>query len=285
MESKSNLNLFTVSPMAKNLNLDPGETYEDTIIVTNPAASEQTFSYSVEAVAYTVDEADSASFTTETDRTLIKDWIEIENPTGTLEPNESKHIHFKITVPESAPGGGQYAALMVSSTEKQVSKDDVSVGNIYEIASIIYAKVKGEVTRGGEILENQVPGFATALPVKLKARISNQGNIHEIAKVRVEVREHFSGDVVYPPTANEGVIEEMIMPSSEHEAARDIDGLSQLGVYDVIQTVEYLGKTSENTQTLVVCPIWFIVLVVVAVIAVVGSIIGIVRHHRKRRAV
>ena len=109
--------------------------------------------------------------------------------------------------------------------------------NVFEMASLIYANIDGETTREGEILENYVPGFVTSTPIEVSATVKNDGYVHEIAKVALEVKSFFSPNTIYPTEGESGIIEEVIMPDTTLLINRNIDGISSLGIYNVTQTV------------------------------------------------
>lgn len=281
-----NSNMFTVTPMSHSVTLDAGDTYEGEIIVANPANAAQDFNYKVEASSYGVVGDDYvADLLTETERTQIAKWITIDNPTGVLKPNESVKIHYTVNVPENAPSGGQYAAILVSSDLDVKGSDSVSVNNVFEMASILYAKINGEMIHEGEIIGVSVPGFVTTTPITVSTTLRNDGNIHETARISLEVRSYFSADNIYPKVGEDGTLDEIIMPGTTRHVERDIDGISPLGIYDVLQTVNYMGKTDTIHQVVIACPIWFMALVFVTLVAIVTTIVVSVKKHRKKRRV
>lgn len=284
MDSSS---MFTVTPMSQRITLEAGETHEGYIIVANPANATEDFHYKVEVSAYNVmGEEYHADFLTETERSQIVKWITIENPKGVLAPNESVKVHYTVNVPVMAPAGGQYAAFMVSSDEnKETTGNGVSVNNIFEMASILYAKIDGEIIREGEILGGNVPGFVTSTPITVSATVKNDGNVHEAARIALEVRSYFSAGPIYPKPGEDGIIEEIIMPGTTRSIVRDIDGISPLGVYDVLQTVSYMGKSETTHQVVVACPIWFMALVLVTMVTIVMFIVFSVKRHHHRKQV
>lgn len=278
--------VFTVTPMSQRIDLKPGETYTGSITIVNPDNAKRDFSYKAEVSAYgVVGEEYNANFIESNDHTQITKWITIENPTGKVEPNGSTKINFTIRVPETAPAGGQYAAILVSSSDDQASSDGLAVKNIFEMASLIYAGIEGETTRKGEILDNNVPGFVTTTPIEVSAAVKNEGNVHEIAKVSLEVKSFFSPVAIYPAEGESGIVEEVIMPDTTRLISRNIDGISSLGIYDVTQTVNYMGTISTTHKIVVACPIWFLVLFILTVSAIIFSIVKSVKKYRHRKEV
>ena len=284
-EASGSESMFSISPMGQKLILEPGEVREGTIKVFTPADLEGKFMYRIEVAPYNVEGADyEADLSTQSARSQIVDWIKIEEPAGVLEANETKEIRYTITVPENAAGGGQYAAILVGSDEKNaMSGDGVNIKNIYQMASVIYARVNGETKRGGEISLNKIPGFITSSPMEVSVELTNDGNIHETAKIQLSVKNFLNGSVVYPGEGDDGVIEEVIMPETTRVAARDINEMPALGVFEVTQTVDYLGEHSSVTQLVVACPIWFMVMVGIVVALIIGGIVMAVKKHREKR--
>lgn len=281
-----NSNMFTITPMSQRVSLDAGSTYEGYITVANPANAAEDFHYKVGVSAYNVvDEQYTADFLTESERSQIVDWITIEDPTGVLKPNETAKVHYKIDVPSTAPAGGQYAAFVVSSNISEISADSISINNIFEMASILYAKVKGDIIHKGEILSSDVPGFVTTTPIVASATVRNDGNIHETAKISLEVRSYFSAGQIYPAAGESGMVEEIIMPGTTRHITRDISNISPLGVYDVIQTVNFLGNSERTHQVVVACPVWFMALTLVTIISVIVAIVFSIKRHRRKHIV
>ena len=279
-------NFFTVTPMSQRISLEAGETTEGSISVINPNDSVDDLKYKAYVAPYgVVGEGYEADLTTDSKYNMIKDWIEIENPTGTIEPNKTGEIKFKIKVPGNAPAGGQYAAIIITRDDDMKATDNgVAVKDIFEMASLVYATVNGETVHKGEILSNEIPGFVAGPPITVSALISNEGNIHENATVIINVTNFFTGDVIVEGNAEDAYYSEVIMPETTRYVTREIsEGLPLLGVVKVNQTIYYQGQPpSKEEKTVIICPIWFLLLVIAAIAAVIGAIVMIIRKHRKK---
>lgn len=279
-------NMFTVLPMSQRISLQPGKTYEGDITVVNPADAKNDFSYKAAVAPYSVTENDHDDYTIDlikdSSYTTLSKWIKIDEPKGKIKPNESKKVHFTITVPENAPAGGQYAAITISSDEASENSEGVNVKNVFEMASIIYASVSGETVREGEILENNVPGFILNPPAKVSAMISNKGNIHEDADITITVSDFFTGNVILPTEEDDGNYSEIVMPETTRYIEREVNNLPALGIVKVNQTIYYNGKSSTVEKDILICPIWFMALVVLTIAAIVATIVHLVKKHRKK---
>ena len=278
-------NEFSVTPMNQMIELVPGETYTFSITVSNPVNSAENFDYKVYATPYSVvTEEYDADVAKKTDYTRMVDWITIAEPTGTIVPNETKDIEFIITVPENAPGGGQYAAIVVGADDKDEANGSTAVTNVLEIASILYAKVDGEIVHKGEVVENNVPGFLVDNPMTISSLIVNTGNVHEIAEIVIKATNVFTGETIASAELDNGSYAELIMPDSQKFINKKIDELPLLGIVNVRQDIYYNGEVSTTEKNVLICPIWFLMLVALLVMAIVVKIVKTIRSHKKKKA-
>ncbi len=285
MKPESN-NYFTVTPMSQRVSLKPGEVYNGSITIINPVNSESDFNYKATVTPYSVVGEDyTADLATKSNYNMMTDWVKIEEPTGTLKPNNSKKIKFSIKVPENAPAGGQYAAIAISQDQSTDAKGGgVAVNNLFEMASLIYAEVAGETKHETEIIENQIPGFVTSAPITLKALLKNEGNVHETATIMIEAKDFFTGNVIVETENDANRYTELVMPETTRAVERNIDeNLPALGVVHIEQTIYYNGEQSVTTRDVIICPVWFMILLGVTITAIVGTIVMVVRKHHKKK--
>lgn len=267
---------FTVSPMSQEISLKPGETYRGYILVSNPADATEDFQYKVTANPFSITGDNyETDFKTMSDWSRIVSWTTIENESGTLKPNDTKKVYFTIEVPKNAPGGGQYMMFALTADDS-VSADGATVSDVFEMASLVYADVPGEIKHEGQILDNQITGFVVSGSPKVITKISNTGNVHETANVTITVKNNFNGETVFPKDASNNTFESVIMPETTREISRDLTNLPQLGVFEVTETVSYLGNETSITSVMVICPIWFLCLI----FATIGSVIAMVFYGR-----
>lgn len=279
-------NSFVVTPMSQEFNLGPGKIYDGKITVANPGDSTSDFAYKISVAPYSVlGEAYDADLTTMSNHSMIVDWIKLDESTGIVKPNETKEVHFTITVPESAPAGGQYASILVTEDVKNAASQGLEVNSVFEIASLVYANVAGETVREGEILENRIPSFVMTVPVNVGALISNTGNVHQTATTVLEVRNLLTGEVILPTEQNSGRYAETIMPDTTRQTSYDIANLPVVGAVKITQVVYYNGISSVEIKDVVICPIWFIVLAITLVASVIAAIVVLVKKRQKKRAV
>lgn len=275
---------FVISPMTKRLSLKAGKVYEGILTVANPKDAKKDIKFKIEVSPYSVNgEEYTVDFSNKNDRNQIVNWIKLDKTAGTLKPGESTKVGYAIMVPTNAPAGGQYAALLVSLDNEGQSSSGVAVENVFEMASVIYANVEGETKHEGHISSNDVPGFVTSIPFKVEGDISNEGNVHEIAMVSLEVKSIFSTTPLYPLTGESGVLEETIMPDTTRHISRDVNGISPLGIYTVKQVITYMDETSVVEKTVIACPIWFMVLIALTLCSILYSIYKALQRRKRRK--
>ncbi len=277
-------NSFTILPMSQRFSLEPGEVYTGKVTVVNPADATENFAYKVSVTPYSVMGRDyTVDLATENNRSMITKWIKIDEPTGEIAPNESKDVEFTITVPEDVPAGGQYAAITVASDDSLESNEGVAVQSVFEMASIIYGSVAGETKRSGDILENYVPGFSVVVPVKLRAVLQNEGNIHEDATFIIQVSNAFTGTVILPTEGDDGIYNEVVMPETTRDVERNVSNLPSIGIMKISQTIYYNGKVETKEKNVIICPIWFLALVLLTLASIITAIVMTVKRHKKKK--
>ena len=279
-------NSFTVLPMTHRFIMDPGGTYTGSLTIVNPADSTGNLKYHVSVTPYgVIGEEYTADLSTSTSYTEIAKWIKIIEPVGEIAPNESREVEFTITVPEDAQAGGQYATIAVSSENDASNEAGVAVNSIFELASIVYGHVNGEIKKNeGVIIENKIPGFSAIAPVKLSATISNTSTVHDDAMFVISVQDMFTGKVILPTDDEDGKYNELIMPDSTRKITREVSNLPMVGVVKISQIIYYNGEVSELSQNVIICPIWFLLLVIATILAIVAAIVSIVFKHKHKKA-
>lgn len=276
-------NSFTLLPMSQRFNLVPGEIYTGKITIVNPTDASGDFNYKVSVAPYNVVGNNyDIDLTSKYNRSIITDWIEVLEPTGTVAPNNSKDVSFTISVPEDAPAGGQYATILVSSNSDQQADAGVAVKNVFEMASIVYANVAGETVHDGKILENNVPSYSAVAPITLTALISNEGNVHEDAVFVITISDFFSGAVILPTEEDEGRYGEIIMPETTRKIERNVSNLPAIGIVKISQKIYYNGEVSTVEKNVIICPIWFILLMVLTMASIITAIVVAVKKHKRK---
>ncbi len=273
---------FSVSPMNERIILNPGEVYEGSFKVSNPASSEDDFSYIVEVKPFDVDENYNPVYDEESERNAIVDWTAIDDSDaeGTLSPNETIEIHYTITVPESAPAGGQYMSLTTSQVVSNENTGGVNITSVPAIAHIIYAEVAGTTIKSGVISDASVPSFIFTGNIAGTSAVENTGNTYGTATYTLQVFPLFSDEEVYTNVEDPDTMTIINGKTYYNETAWT--DTPSVGIYNVVYSVDFEGTTAEVSKMVIVTPVWLLFIVVLAIIAIIILIVYGVKTRQKK---
>ncbi|MBP5647699.1 hypothetical protein J6X04_00170 [Candidatus Saccharibacteria bacterium] len=266
---------MTISPPRQEITLIPGEVFEGTVEVSNPANAEQNLNYSVTVGSFNFGKDENGktdySFTdvdTITSYNQIMEWITLGKESGSVAPNTTDVIPFTITVPEDAPAGGQYATIIVQNDteENDGNSGNVTIQNEIRFAAQIIAKVGGETREKGLIIENSIPSFLFGNPLSTTSVVKNEGNVHTDAEVTLQVWPLFSSEEIY--TNEEDPTTVWIVPNTERLHVEERD-LPMVGIFKVRQTVKIFGEESVMEKVVFVCPLWLLFIIIFAIILLI----------------
>ncbi len=263
---------FSVSPMYQFVSLTPGETYVGNFQIINPDFNQYDFHYSLRIEPFSVDNTDEIHLTANGDYNRIVDWIELGEESGTVSPNQVKEVRFKINVPEDAPAGGQYASIVVSSGEYRVDNNTVDLREVYDAAHLIYADVSGETARKGTVDHLNVPSFLFSGNISGSAQVTNEGNVHSKATQTLQIFPLFSSEEVY--TNEESPKATWILPGNSLLTSVSWDKTPSVGIFHVIYNVEYEGVESKVDKIVIVCPLWLLFLILLALFLLIFRILS-----------
>lgn len=270
---------IAISPTSQRVVLTPGETYRGGMTVSNPNSATADLHYLVTVAPFyparaegSTDDYSGVDYTTKTNMNMIVDWLTVDNPTGTLAPNEEVTVSFSIQVPLDAPAGGQYAALLIRENPdvKTEEDDSMSVTEIMQMSHAIYADVAGETIEEGEILQNDIPSFLFNNTLQATSLVRNNGNVHVDAKYILQVWPMGSDEEIC--TNEESAGTGFIMPNTERYHTETCV-LPPFGIFRAKQTVKIFGEVSELEKTIIVCPLWALFLILFAIVALIIWII------------
>lgn len=271
---------IALSPMNQKIILVPGETYYGSFIVSNSVTNDEDISYTVSVEPFYVDENYEIYYENNGDYNQIVDWITLEKTEGDLSPNQVDEIAYRVDVPQTAPAGGQYAAIKITTN----TPDDTIDGGInivarYGIAYIIYGDVAGETNRSGEITEMSVPGFMFSGNIAGSASVKNTGNVHATASYTLQVFPLFSDEEVY--TNEETPQTKTILPDRTLYNETAWSETPMFGIFNVVYTVEFEGQTAQIKKMVIVCPLWLLFVIILAILLLIGYFVMRARSRKK----
>lgn len=267
-----------VSPAKIELDLKPGESVSKTFRVQNTGSKDFDFelgtgTYNVKGEKYEQD------LKTVTDYNMIKDWITFSQDKGHIAAGGTEEVTATVKVPKDVPAGGQYAMIVAKMIEPQ----DESVSGIVaekHIGLLVYAKnVDGNTRMTGSIVDAKVPSFMFTPPIRTTSVVENTGNVHADATYIMQVYPLFGDEEVYSNEEHPEV--RTILPDTRRLNTLTWDGAPQLGIFRVKQTVKFLDDVKELEKLVFICPIWFLLIVLVLIFLAVFWIVSRTRGRKE----
>jgi len=273
-----------ISPVRVEYRLEPGRVQEGTIRVSNTGA--EGFEFTVSAVPHTIiDSAYLERSEEPTPRTEIARWVVFDQTSFFLDSGESILVPFRIEVPVNAPGGGQFAMIMVETSGNQ---QNGHIASTKRLGMVVHSRVSGETVEVAELVSAHIPRFHLRAPVTATSKVENQGNVDVMVGYRMHVRS-LLGRTVFANYCTDDVQDgcsangqELLIFPEPSETRRIVElkweGAPVLGIFRVTQEIEVLGQVHSETRTVFVVPLFMLILLAVIV---VGLIVWVVSKRNK----
>lgn len=219
-------------------------------------------------------------------RNTIKDWVTFPDGTDYVVPaNGELDIRFTVQVPQSALGGSQYCAILVELVKEptpatNTSDSPVIISATGRVALPVYADIDGpEVVQGGEITSWTAPSLYFSPPIKTEFGIKNTGNVRFPVDYDFAVTDVFRGDdIIYSEKASK-----MVFPDTERIIFHEWSGAPYLGLFNITETISFLGKTEHYSRVVLVVPLWLVVIVfIMLALAILATIKKVKEAHKAK---
>ncbi len=179
-QSQSQLSLAVTPPLIQ-LSLAPGQTWSSTLKVVNTNEYPLPLYANMALLEPNGDEGQS-KFTpiVEGDEgNSLANWVKLGEASFTVSREKSFELPFTITVPQNAPPGGHYAAIIVGSQPINEKPDGPTLSVSSSISSLLFLRVAGDVVEQGDIREFTTgKTFYSKPDVNFVLRFENKGNVH-----------------------------------------------------------------------------------------------------------
>lgn len=284
--------VIEADPAIQEFDLAPGQKYQGQVKISN--RGKQGFRVKVGATPYMVEEDYDNNYTTETIYTKLYNWLKFEESEFDLASGESKTIKFTIDTPLDAPGGGQYATV---TAETQGGQDGM-LKKTARIASILIARVDGEISEAAELKKSVIPNFLIGDKISVSATVENTGNVDFRLNQTMTVRDFFNGRTVFSPSEisdegdskatvdKTGRFSGVVFPGTTRTGTVTWEeGSPSFGLFKVEQTVRFLDQNLTFEGVVFVCPWWLLIAVIAfIVLLILWIVLIIIKHHKKKSA-
>lgn len=163
---------ITIYPLSYKLVLSPGQEWEGMTTVVNP--NDFVLKVKVEKENIIGGAEGNVSLTAEDiGQYGLMNWISYDIDEFELQPKERKEVYYKIKIPENAPPGGHYAAILF----KGLPTGELSgIGVSGRVGTVILVEVTGDVVKSAKITSISAPKFIDHGPLEVNFKVFNEGN-------------------------------------------------------------------------------------------------------------
>ena len=159
--------------------IDPGQSQAGVVKLYNETEEDLYLTASVEPFR-AGDETGQPIYLPAEEKHLFLQWFKIDQEAIILRPKQVAIVPFTVTVPAQAVPGGYFAVIFWETTAGPAG-DNTGLSLSSKVGSLVFLKVKGEVTEAAEIAEFKTAAAANyffKLPINFLVRLANQGNVH-----------------------------------------------------------------------------------------------------------
>lgn len=252
------------SPAEFRYNLKPSETVTGEVTIKN--IGDETVNVTVEKKRLLMDSIHLVY----SDKGIPK-WITINsNTTFTLKPGESKKIRFSVKAPSRINYSDAVGALVIRGlpvVENATGGTQITHG--VELVIPIRVGLPGPIIESLQLLDHRIPSVLLSfIPGEFVYELRNNGTVQANMTGAIEIK---------GLTTHRIPIDGVVYPEDNYTLVeRWTPGWTDLGLYKVDTRIDYgrfqKTKTIETSDTLIVIPVWLIILIIV------GAVIWVLRR-------
>lgn len=184
---------ITLYPVSFRIQVDPGESYNETVTIVNPndvplgvQPEKENLGGGAEGSVQLLGEDQNAYG--------LASWISLNENPVVLQPQEKHDFPFIINVPKNAQPGGHYASVLFRaiSAEEASGAGKSGVGISGRVGTVILIEVSGEIQKSAQLASVTGPTFVSHGPIEVSVRIQNTGNSYFTPEGTVTFQNLFS---------------------------------------------------------------------------------------------
>ncbi len=260
-----------IKPAVVDGTINPGETREYILTVTNISQAAETLYMSAQDIE-SVDDAGGPIFAKPGGSATgfeLSSWITLPQAPFTLDPGTSKSISFSVRVPTNASPGSHFASVFFSDKPIAPQLSGSAVG--FTVGSIVSLKIAGAIKEDAQLREFSTGKlvYATA-DVDFRVKVQNSGNVLVQPGGFIEITDMF-GKKVGNVTVNDQLASTFPNANRVYPAEWKSDSFS-FGRYQAVATLVYgdeARRTIYSTTSFWVLPLVPIAIVLGVLLTVV----------------
>ena len=120
--------------------------------------------------------------------TTLAGWIEMTSETIEVPAEQSELIEFVVTIPEDAPPGGHFAAILVGTQPPVNEEGAMELRTSQIVSSLFFLRIEGDVIEDGAIRSfSSANNFTEVTSADFELRFENKGNVHLQPQGSIEI--------------------------------------------------------------------------------------------------
>jgi hypothetical protein len=150
---------------------------------------------------------------------------------------------------------------------------------IKRVASLVYLEVSGKLIKSGRLVNTSAPWFSISQQISVEINVANTGNSHFLGRVQLDTS-RWPGQQQRTTTQ----LENLVLPGTVRKLNATVKLPFLPGIYRI--KVNYStpqGIPTDQYQTILYIPVWFILAIIVGIFAVAGEIGWHLERRRQRR--
>ena len=259
---------FVISPVNLELNLMPGESTTQNIIIINRLGRTAEFTLSREDFIGSDNPEKSTVFLGEDESavTSARNWINTEIDKITLNHGDRLTLPVSIKVPEGVTAGSHYSAVFVSVASPDSSgKDKVKL--VSRVGTLILINVPGNNRESGEITQfNAGRQFYRNGPVEFSTIFKNTGNVYQKVRGEIAITNILGAKVAQIP-----VKDWVVLSDASRRQTAEWDRKWMVGRYRAHLTIFYGlgGNLTDESEIVFYAFPWHIALLILLILIVI----------------
>lgn len=229
-----------------DLQLDPGATVHDQVLVANASTAEQTFKVYA-ADAFNTADGGYDVLTAATPSTDVGTWVTMAAPTVTVPALGTAVVGFDVVAPADASPGDHSGGIVVSLATVAAGNDGVVIDS--RVAVRLSVRVSGELTPALEVRNVSASSSGSLVPfgastATVKYDLVNTGNVKIVGTPRVRVTGPLgtARTEVTPSNTAE------VLPGQSFVVETEVPGIAPLVLMKATVDVEMVAAPGPQTE-------------------------------------
>jgi hypothetical protein len=199
----------------------------------------------------------------------MAEWVDVTREEIIIPAEQTKELPFTITVPEDAPPGGHFAAMLIG-TKPPEERSSSQMVTSQIVTSLLFLRVTGDVNEDGDIRSFRTADRVIEKPEAIfELRFENKGNVHILPQGEIQIKNMWGQERGIIPI-NRNTLFGNVLPDSVRQYRFSWTGewsIADMGRYTAIASLAYgedVRKFSSSETTFWVLP-WKAFLLTIAI--------------------